>query len=373
MPFMVNGEIGSLSPSTNSSKYNTATPVRNYNTLKTPTTSRMGMNLVSPDGTPSSRQYGGRQSEEFELGPSSVSSTSKVKSKVQHQSKQSSSSTSEHRSKRTPNYMSRDFQPCDWPKENDCFGRLNELSVVEQEQALLRDLLHVLIGIDSRYIRLVRSEESSRYKLQLDPTADQFLAATTTRIVKIAYSYSSIVTFLESRCYGMVNQALVAAMREHIHEYYVSVAKMEDMLFRQDLFLQKMFYILLPYFSTFSLLRDLSTRLYKNKCVGGAVLTILHEKTKSIQGMDNNALELCLGLTRKACKPYFEILSTWIYYGEVDDPRREFFIEDVVQQQAEDEGDGVDGDRRGSTTGQTAGLGWDSDEEVDEDFAKLNE
>lgn len=326
------------------------------------------MNLVSPEMA----SYGDRRSEEFELGPSSVSSTSKSKPKVQHQSKQSSSSDQQHRSKRAPNYMSRDFQPCDWPKEKDCFGRLGEMSVVEQEQTLLRDLLFVLIGIDSRHIRLVRSDESSRYKLQLDPTADQFLAATTNRIMKIAYSYSSIVTFLESRCYGMVNQALVAAMREHMHEYDVSVAKMEDMLFRRDLFLQKMFFILLPYFSTFSLLRDLSTRLYKNKCVGGAVLTILHEKTKSIQGMDNNALELCLGLTRKACAPYFGILSTWIYYGEVDDPRREFFIEDVIQQQNESDEDNIDGLRKGFA-GQSSGLGWDSDEEIDEDFAKLNE
>lgn len=61
------------------------------------------------------------------------------------------------------------------------------------------------------------------------------------------------------------------------------------------------------------------------------MLTVLHEKTKSIQGMDNKALELCLSLTKAASLRYFEILKTWIYYGEISDPRKEFFIEDTHQ------------------------------------------
>lgn len=69
--------------------------------------------------------------------------------------------------------------------------------------------------------------------------------------------------------------------------------------------------------------------IFQNRSVGGAVLTILHDKTKSIQGMDNNALELFLTLTKSSSVPYFDILKTWIYYGEIDDPRKEFFIEDT--------------------------------------------
>ncbi|KAJ6222396.1 hypothetical protein RDWZM_000941 [Blomia tropicalis] len=232
--------------------------------------------------------------------------------------------------RKVPPYLSRDFHPCDWPLESDCFGTLgSNPNVNYQEQQLLRDLLYILIGIEGKYIRLKRSEETSRYKLALDPTTDRHLVVTTDQILRVSYCYSAIVTYIESKVYGLVNQALVAAIHRHLHEYNMLVARMEEMLMNNDLFLQKMFYLLLPYISTFNLLRDLASKLYKNKCFGGGVLTVLHEKTKSIQGMDNKALELCLTLTKSASIPYFDILKTWIYYGEINDPRREFFIEDT--------------------------------------------
>nr|XP_027198167.1 spindle pole body component 97-like [Dermatophagoides pteronyssinus] len=240
----------------------------------------------------------------------------------------------QNQNRKVPPYLSRDFHPCDWPKENDCFNTIGQYPVQEQEQLLLRDLLFVLIGIEGRFIRLLRSQDSSHYKLMLDPSTDHFFAVTTQRILKICYHYSTIISFVESRVYGLVNQALVASIHQHLYDYNMTICQMEDSLMKNDLFLQKMFFILLPYFSTFALLKEICAKLYKNKSVGGSVLTLLHEKTKSIQGMDNNALELCLTLTKSAAIPYFDIMKTWIYYGEIGDPRKEFFIEDTHSQQS---------------------------------------
>ena len=50
-----------------------------------------------------------------------------------------------NQNRKVPPYLSRDFHPCDWPKENDCFNTLGTYPVQEQEQLLLRDLLFVLI------------------------------------------------------------------------------------------------------------------------------------------------------------------------------------------------------------------------------------
>lgn len=170
---------------------------------------------------------------------------------------------SSHR--KVPSYLSRDFHPCDWPKENDCYGSLPDLypDVNEQEQVLLQDLLFVLIGVEGKFIRLMKSDDSSRYKLHLDPTADGHLAVTVNQILKLSYSYSSIVTFVESKVYGLVNQALVAAVHQHLLEYNILVSQMEDLLKRNDLFLQKMFFMLLPYTATFGLLKDLASKLYR--------------------------------------------------------------------------------------------------------------
>lgn len=180
---------------------------------------------------------------------------------------------SSHR--KVPSYLSRDFHPCDWPKENDCYGSLAALypDVNEQEQILLQDLLFVLIGIEGKFIRLRKSDDSSRYKLYLDPTADGHLAVTVNQILKLSYSYSSIVTFVESKVYGLVNQALVAAVHQHLLEYNILVSQMEDMLKHNDLFLQKMFFMLLPYTATFGLLKDLASKLYR---VNSITLTTSH-------------------------------------------------------------------------------------------------
>lgn len=181
-------------------------------------------------------------------------------STVRHANPQSYTSN-----RKVPAYLSRDFHPCDWPMENDCFGSLSELypNVNEQEQILLQDLLFVLIGIEGKFIRLKKSDDSSRYRLVLDPTADGHLSVTINQILKISYCYSAIVTFVESKVYGLVNQALVAAMQRHMMDYNILVSQMEDMLKRNDLFLQKMFFMLLPYISTFNLLKDLGTKLYR--------------------------------------------------------------------------------------------------------------
>lgn len=106
-------------------------------------------------------------------------------------------------------------------------------------------------------------ENDTRYKLLLDPTTDHFLAVATNRILKISSYYSLIISFVESRVYGLVIQALVAAVQQHLYDYNMLICQMEDMLLRNDLFLQKMFFMLLPYFTTFRLLGETSYNLYR--------------------------------------------------------------------------------------------------------------
>lgn len=109
----------------------------------------------------------------------------------------------------------------------------------------------------------MKSENESRYKLILDPTTDHFLAVATNRILKISCYYSLIIAFVESRVYGLVIQALIASIQQHLYDYNMLICQMEDMLLRNDLFLQKMFFMLLPFFTTFRLLGEISYNLFK--------------------------------------------------------------------------------------------------------------
>jgi hypothetical protein len=50
---------------------------------------------------------------------------------------------------------------------------------------------------------------------------------------------------------------------------------------------------------------------------------------------NTKAQEFCLSLTRKASESYFEILETWIYEGIIDDPFKEFLVEDKANESDE--------------------------------------
>lgn len=62
----------------------------------------------------------------------------------------------------------------------------------------------------------------------------------------------------------------------------------------------------------------------KGECMGGATLSLLHDRTFNYTG-DSQAQELCLYLTKAASVPYFEILEKWIYRGIIKDPYRSAF------------------------------------------------
>ena len=68
-------------------------------------------------------------------------------------------------------------------------------------------------------------------------------------------------------------------------------------------------------------LSPVATSVDKGECVGGATLSLLHDRSFSYTG-DSQAQELCLYLTTAASVPYFEILEKWIYRGIIDDPYR---------------------------------------------------
>lgn len=64
-----------------------------------------------------------------------------------------------------------------------------------------------------------------------------------------------------------------------------------------------------------------ATSVDKGECLGGATLSLLHDRSFSYTG-DSQAQELCLYLTKAASVPYFEILEKWIYRGIINDPYR---------------------------------------------------
>uniref|UniRef100_A0A8D1BDD7 Gamma-tubulin complex component n=1 Tax=Sus scrofa TaxID=9823 RepID=A0A8D1BDD7_PIG len=127
--------------------------------------------------------------------------------------------------------------------------------------------------------------------------------------------------------YGQVNHALAAAMRTLVKEYLVLVTQLEQLQRQGLLSLQKLWFYIQPAMRSLDILASLATSVDKGECIGGATLSLLHDRSFSYTG-DSQAQELCLHLTKAASTPYFEILEKWIYRGIIDDPYSEFMVEE---------------------------------------------
>ncbi|CAL1527204.1 unnamed protein product [Lymnaea stagnalis] len=241
-------------------------------------------------------------------------------------------------------YLTMDFIPGEDSLPNSGIVALGKMSVFEQEQAVMEDILLCMRGLESRYIvsRPLPESYAPReflFDQSLDPSVQELVK----RILPVCSNYSAVVMFIEEKSsfeYGLVNHALSQAMETLIKDYLVMVAQLEQQMSLGQLTLQKMCFYLQPTIRILEILASVANSinraiiyfnyffyLFQGKCIGGAVLSLLHEKTASLIG-DSKSSELCLYLTQTACVPYMEILEKWIYRGIIMDPYSEFLVEE---------------------------------------------
>uniref|UniRef100_A0A8W4FHT6 Gamma-tubulin complex component n=1 Tax=Sus scrofa TaxID=9823 RepID=A0A8W4FHT6_PIG len=207
---------------------------------------------------------------------------------------------------------------------------IGSLPLASQEAAVVEDLLYVLVGVDGRYISAQPLTGRQGRTFLVDPNLDLSIRELVSRILPVAASYSTVTRFIEEKSsfeYGQVNHALAAAMRTLVKEYLVLVTQLEQLQRQGLLSLQKLWFYIQPAMRSLDILASLATSVDKGECIGGATLSLLHDRSFSYTG-DSQAQELCLHLTKAASTPYFEILEKWIYRGIIDDPYSEFMVEE---------------------------------------------
>uniref|UniRef100_A0A8B9KJ55 Gamma-tubulin complex component n=1 Tax=Astyanax mexicanus TaxID=7994 RepID=A0A8B9KJ55_ASTMX len=199
-----------------------------------------------------------------------------------------------------------------------------------QEQALVEDLLYVLIGVDGRDVTAQPVLGRQSRSFIVDPSLDMSIKELVNRVLPVASCYSTITRFTEEKSsfeYGQVNHALTAAMRTLMKEYLILVTQLEHLHRQGMLSLQKLWFYIQPTMRTIEVLASIATSVEKGECMGGSTLSLLHDRTFNYTG-DSQAQELCLYLTKAASVPYFEILEKWIYRGIIKDPYGEFMVEE---------------------------------------------
>ncbi|GFR65977.1 gamma-tubulin complex component [Elysia marginata] len=200
-----------------------------------------------------------------------------------------------------------------------------------QEHLIMEDLLVLMRGVEGKYIRpLPLSERYATREFMIDQSLDVSTQTLVQRILPLCANYSTVVRFIEEKSlfeYGLVNHALSAAMQTLIKDYMVLVAQLEQQLKLGQLTLQKMWFYLQSTMKLLDILASVANSINRGKCIGGAVLSLLHEKTASMIG-DSKSSQLLLFLTQSACAPYMELVGKWIYRGIIVDPYAEFMVEE---------------------------------------------
>lgn len=159
-------------------------------------------------------------------------------------------------------FLSFDYTTIDWSKEDPVVA-LSSLNITAQENALIEDLLHVLVGIEGIYIRIHPNPDGGKKNLMIvDQGADKLLRTLATRITTLCPLYSNVIFFIDEKDVGLVNQALAASMRSVIKDYFTLVAQLESQYRRNDLTIQKMWYYLQPFFANLEILKYFSSTIH---------------------------------------------------------------------------------------------------------------
>jgi gamma-tubulin complex component 2 len=233
-------------------------------------------------------------------------------------------------------------------------GSLACVPVASQESALVRDLLFCFVGIGGMHIKPALASDtpatnskSCAIKFELDENIDPTLRALVFRITPLCQNYSTVVKFIERQSQmgaGRVNQALAGAMSQVMKDYYIFVAELETEQRKGELTLNKIWFSIQTKLETMGLMADICNTIDRcgsgivgSSSRGGKTLSLLHEMTveRSASGSDK-IRDLGLFLTRKAAEPWFKTLSRWVHRGNIDDPGKDFFVEDneVIERSA---------------------------------------
>ena len=206
---------------------------------------------------------------------------------------------------------------------------LGRLPTTMIECELVNDLLFVMIGIEGNYI-VSRQDDSGSISFIIDSSIDVSFTEMAHLILPVAVSYHTVVSFVEERClfeYGHVNHALCSAMKEILNDFRFLISQIEEKHKTYGLALQELYVAIRPASQQLGHLASLATTIVKANCVGGSVLSLIHNGIAASLG-DDGKEKLYTYLANVANAPYLKMLAKWIYKGKIDDCYGEFLVEE---------------------------------------------
>lgn len=218
-----------------------------------------------------------------------------------------------------------------------------------QEQLLIDEVLHSLLGIGGTFIRPVLATDGSNSVYFV--VSDQIncsLRDLCDRILPTGTHYTSVDDFCVqqcNKCHSMARQkgvphtspvlhALSCALRNLLQSFERTVVTLQADT--AQLTLSKLQHMLRPSSRTMAVLAQIVQTIDRQQLSGAAVLNELHEQIVKSLGDEarQTVLELLL---EQAAVPYIRTLELWTVKGVIVDPHEEFMIDEYRVRTAEPE------------------------------------
>ncbi|KAG0327927.1 Gamma-tubulin complex component 3, partial [Podila humilis] len=200
-----------------------------------------------------------------------------------------------------------------------------------EESAILRDLMFVFQGIDGKMVKF--GAESGTCSIDPYFNISNSTRSLVSKLTELGWLYKRINTYvqttLKESTAGLVGQSFCSALQHELVDYFKLIAVLEAHIAKdtdtsdnsKGLSLKR---LLVWTQDSLQRLRLMSVLV---ECCqdlqGGALISTVHDYTQHgdplIQQFINHMLE-------RVSEPFYVMLQRWIYEGELDDPRTEFFI-----------------------------------------------
>jgi gamma-tubulin complex component 2 len=219
---------------------------------------------------------------------------------------------------------------------------LGNMSPLVQELQLIEDILFVMMSIEGVYIkRRPDPMDAGHHIYAIEPyldnsNCDSSIRQLVGKILPICTYHDRLEVFINIHSqfeYGLVSQALCAALKNLIREYILLTNQLDNEMLKGELNLQKLWFYIQPSLHVMESLVKLATTAEKEKAKGGALLSIIHKLMKS--STDVQTQQVYAFLLNKSFVPYCDMLNQWIYHGTIDDVYEEFLIKerkDIVKE-----------------------------------------
>lgn len=200
----------------------------------------------------------------------------------------------------------------------------------ELKKQLVRELAFALQGMDCKLLHHKTSKRDSRYTIRTNQSVDGALVGSMLRTAEIGNWYSRISKYCErlsrDKSLGYISQSFEGALSEELQSYFrlITMIEQKNRLDNEYGGGNYAYKIHVQILDSAKILRSLDTLI--DQCSSERNGSLINVVYRNLQHGDPLIRALMNRIMTYIVLPLRKMLSAWIFYGELNDTYREFFI-----------------------------------------------